>query len=285
MLLTHLPAPILFLSLLAFIAPGVIAAEIDFKGLPTCAWSDCFPYHSSAIGCGSLTKNCFCNALAPINCAGKNCTGSGWYEVEDWFNGQCGIPQNVTLQQLPQCSRSCIRQAIMPQFCQAQITKTCFCRLQEFFLGLTRCLVDGCRETPAAADEMLGSFYRQTCIYNPTVDGTGASGASGAAADEVVAAPQPDDKSSPVERVSLIAGLLGSFLGILVFGGTFWAWLSRRRRLVSFFKLSLSCRSKRLAICIAAWLGTNLSLRLEKKHFFLISLTRQRPRHIRHNAS
>ncbi len=232
---SHLQALSLFLSPFLILVLGVAATDIDFKGLPTCAWSDCFPYHSSAIGCSSLTKDCFCHALAPINCAGKNCTGSTWYEVEDWFNGQCGTPYNVTLQQLPQCSRSCIRQAIMPQFCQSQITRNCFCRLQEFFQGLTSCLIDGCGEALATANETLRSFYRQTCIYEPTADGNGASGADGAATDEVFSAPQSndDDKSNPAEKINLIAGLCSSLLSILVFGGTFWAWRSRRRRLVS----------------------------------------------------
>ncbi|KAK3389685.1 hypothetical protein B0H63DRAFT_518922 [Podospora didyma] len=226
----------LFLSLFAVLfvlTPSLLAAEVDFKGLPKCAWSDCFPFHSSAIGCGSLSKECFCDALAPVNCAGQNCTGAEWYEVEDWFNGQCGSPQNVTLQQLPQCSRSCIRQAIMPQFCQTQITRNCFCRLQDFFQGLTRCLVDGCDSTLAAANETLHDFYRETCIYSPSVDGNGAPGTGGAVADEVVPAPKDGDSSSsggPVERLGLIIGLVTGFAtiaGILI---SLIVWYAKHKR-------------------------------------------------------
>ncbi|KAK4207279.1 hypothetical protein QBC37DRAFT_380238 [Rhypophila decipiens] len=232
-------------NLLSFLAisnnlQGFVAgSEVDIQKLPQCAWANCFPYHSSAIGCSSLSKDCFCHALAPVNCAAKNCTGNEWYAVEDWFNSECPNPTNVTLQRLPQCSRKCVRDSLIPEYCQSQLTRNCFCRLETEFERLTPCITDGCNATTSEseANETLSRFYRNTCVYQPTVDGNGVSGNSygvsdgGPGGDEVVYAPKSPDPTdpSPPERVNLIAGLTSSFLAFFVVVVAVWIWLSRHR--------------------------------------------------------
>lgn len=230
---------VFFVTVLNNLQGLVAGSDVDIQRLPQCAWADCFPYHSSTIGCSSLSKDCFCNALAPVNCAAKNCTGNDWYAVEDWFNSECPNPANVTLQRLPQCSRKCIRDSLIPDHCQSQLTRNCFCRLETVFEGLAPCIVDGCdgAVTIFEANETLSTFYRNTCVYQPTVDGNGVSGNSygvsdgGPDGDEVVYAPTSPDPTdpSPAERVNLIVGLVSSFLGFFLVAVAIWIWLSRHR--------------------------------------------------------
>ncbi len=211
---------VLLFSTTQLILPGS-ASDVDFSTLPQCAWNDCFPFHSTSIGCTQFSLSCFCNALAPINCAAKNCTGNNWYAVEDWFDQQCPNPPNVTLVTLPECSRACIRDALIPQYCAAQLSRTCFCRLQTQFMGLESCLEEGCNVTSSAANETLADFYRTTCIYDPSADGngydpnadgtpTGPGGSTGVPQDEVAYAPSQGGES-PADRLNLIIGLAAGF--------------------------------------------------------------------------
>lgn len=223
--------PVVFMVVLA-----TALSTVDFTHIPQCAWTDCFPFHSSSIGCPSLSQDCFCNALAPINCAAKNCTGGDWYAVEDWFATQCPNPPNVTLQALPQCSRFCVREALIPDYCQAQLTRNCFCRLEAVVDGLGYCLVNNCGENATLANTTVQNYYRSTCIYSPGIDGNGnpdtSSGGSGQ--DEVVNSPQPAaaseaESTGPTERLSLIIGLVSGFTGVILFVITVYVWMHRHR--------------------------------------------------------
>ena len=210
-----------------------LAKEIDLQNMPRCAWGNCFPYHSSAIGCVAITHDCFCNALAPINCTAQNCTGSDWYAVEDWFNDRCGAPQIETLQQFPQCGRACVRDAVIPDYCQSQLTRNCFCRLESVFENLAPCLVDGCGETIDVAKEIMHQFYRKACIYEPPADGDDETGGS----DEVVESPKEDGvagDSSNINKVGLIVGLVSGFIAIIVFIVSVWKWCGRHTAAVSY---------------------------------------------------
>ena len=224
-----LPTKIKLAFLLTFFASGSIvsSSDVDFSKIPQCAIGDCFPYHSSSIGCAQLSVNCFCNALAPINCASKNCTGNEWYAVEDWFATQCPSPPNVTFSGLPECSRACFRSAIIPTYCEGQITRNCFCRLETEFESLTGCLeTDACDETAADANSTLVDYYRETCVYNPTTDGTGdQDGSSTSSGDQVANSPSG---SSGLDKLQMIIGLASGFVTLIVGLIGFWVWLHRR---------------------------------------------------------
>jgi hypothetical protein len=202
--------------LISFLAPFVISSDVDFSKIPQCAIGGCFPYHSSSIGCTQLTTSCFCDALAPINCASKNCTGDDWYAMEDWFATQCPNPPNVTLSGLPECSRACFRSAIIPTYCEAQITRTCFCRLETEFEGMSECLNStACDETATDANNTLVDYYRETCVYDPTVDGEGGlDGDTGIAqGDQVVNA--PSGSGSSLDKLALGVGLASGFVALV----------------------------------------------------------------------
>src|SRR5436190_11959513 len=64
----YLAMQFLLLAVL-FYPPFSSSNDVNFKNIPNCARKSCFPFHSISIGCQSLTVDCFCNALAPINCA------------------------------------------------------------------------------------------------------------------------------------------------------------------------------------------------------------------------
>ena len=228
----ELPFRLAYIILLAtWMSATSLADEIDLHSMPRCGWSDCFPYHSAAIGCAAITDDCFCNALAPVNCTATNCIDGDWYSVEDWFNLQCGPPQNVTLQLLPQCGRACIRNALIPEHCQSQLTRNCFCRLEAVFDSLAPCLVNDCGESIEEADETMRQFYRNTCVYVATPDGNGEPGGGG----EVIESPETDDESSSstTNKVGLIAGIVASFIGIIVFIVAVWIWCGRHAAAVS----------------------------------------------------
>jgi hypothetical protein len=206
----------LFLPLLVFFSV-VSSSEIDFSNITECARKDCFPYHSSTFGCPQLTKDCFCSALAPINCASKSCNGSDWYALEDWFATQCPNPPIVGFEGLPLCSRACLRKAIIPKYCQSTITRNCFCRLQNEFETLSPCIRDGCNVAADIATNMTQKYFSDTCIYRPTADGSGnplSSNNDPNQQDEVVAAPTED---SPINRLALGVGLASGFVSIIVF--------------------------------------------------------------------
>ena len=230
------------LLLAAWLTPTVSCSEIDFSRMPPCAWNSCFPYHSSAIGCPTFTKSCFCNVKAPVNCSSTNCTDGNWYAVEDWYDELCPNPPIVTLSDMPQCSRKCIREALIPRYCQSQLTRNCFCRLQSVFLGLTNCLMAGCREDSGNATETLADYYRRTCIYQPTQDGRGSS--VGTNQDEVVSRPaetmggQAKATGGPAEmagggdsqdNLGRTVGLVSGFLTFATAGVAVYICLSRHR--------------------------------------------------------
>jgi hypothetical protein len=210
-----------------FFSCFAISSNVDFSKIPQCAIGNCFPYHSSSIGCTQLSTDCFCNALAPINCASKNCTGSEWYAVEDWFATQCPSPPNVTFSGLPECSRACFRSAIIPTYCEVQITRNCFCRLETEFESLDGCLeTTACNETAVDANSTLVDYYRETCVYDPTADGTGGQDVSSTAeGDQVVNSPS---ESSGLDKLSLIVGLASGFAALIAAAIGFYVWLHRR---------------------------------------------------------
>jgi CFEM domain len=210
-----------------FVFNCALSSNVDFSKIPQCAIGNCFPYHSSSIGCTQLTTDCFCNALAPINCASKNCTGNQWYAVEDWFATQCPNPPNVTFSGLPECSRACFRSAIDPTYCEGQITRNCFCRLETEFEGMTSCLEESaCNETAVDANSTLVDYYRETCVYDPTADGTGGQDESSTSlGDQVVNAPSG---SSAVDKLSLIVGLTSGFAALIGIAIGFCVWLHRQ---------------------------------------------------------
>jgi hypothetical protein len=205
----------------------VSSSDVDFSKIPQCAINDCFPYHSSSIGCTQLTTDCFCNALAPINCASKNCTGNNWYAVEDWFATQCPNPPNVTLSGLPECSRACVRSSLIPTYCKAQLSRNCFCRLETVFESLAGCLeTSTCNETAEDSNSTLADYYRETCVYDPTADGTGGQdGSSTTLGDQVVNAPSG---SSGLDRLQMIIGLASGFAALIAGLIGFCVWLHRR---------------------------------------------------------
>ena len=220
--------------------PAASASEIDFDSIPSCARNGtCFPYHSSFFGCQSFTKSCFCNAFAPVNCSGTACMDNDWYAVEDWYYTQCpGDPKNVTLSGMPACSRRCIREALMPQYCRSQLTQNCFCRLQNVFMGLTTCLTTGCLDGEDQARETLAAYYRKTCVYTPSVDGNGKVG--GSADEEVVQAPivagGGGDSGGPQDDKEKLYTMVGLISGLLTLGGVVlstYICISRRRAVVS----------------------------------------------------
>ena len=224
-----MPMTVLILSYI------VSASAVDFSKIPQSAIGSCFPYHSSSIGCTQLTTDCFCNALAPIECASNNCTGNEWYAMEDWFANQCPTPPNVTFSGLPECSRACVRSAIVPAYCKGQITRTCFCRLEAEFEVLTSCLTSSaCNETIAEANSTLVGYYRETCIYNPTADGTGGQDdPSMTQGDQVVNAPSGSG-SSGLDKLQLGIGLASGFAALVTTVIGFWIWLHRRVSEASF---------------------------------------------------
>ncbi|KAK0613582.1 hypothetical protein B0T14DRAFT_569611 [Immersiella caudata] len=240
------------------------ASDIDFGSLPDCGRPDCFPYHASRIGCPRLSRECFCGALAPVNCTAAACKGSDGYAVEDWFATQCPgalAPEPVILSRIALCARSCIRDAMIPTHCESQLTRSCFCRIRTVFEGLGLCFVEGCSMVRAQADRALASFYRQTCIYEPSADGSGYLGSDdddrATTPDEIftmppspvsgssigsVASPTVGASSSAVdggvgdaprglsqpELLGLYIGIPASLVGIL--SGVIWCWrLSSRR--------------------------------------------------------
>jgi hypothetical protein len=225
------PHVLIFLLLLLF-SLTESSSEVDFSKIPQCALGDCFPYHSSSIGCTQLTTDCFCNALAPINCASKNCTGADWYALEDWFDTQCPNPPNITFSGLPECSRACFRSAIIPTFCESQITRNCFCRLESVFENLASCLEAApCNETAVDANNTLVTYYRDSCVYDPTADGNGGQdGSDSAQGDQVVNAPEG---SSSLNEFQMVVGLASGLGGLATIALGFWVWLNRRVRKLS----------------------------------------------------
>ena len=221
-----------------YLTAASFAQLVDFSQIPQCARHDCFPFHSSSIGCSDFSLSCFCNALTPIKCAAENCSDSDWYAVEDWFDGQCPDPPIVTLGQLPECSRACIRRALIPAYCKTELTRNCFCRLalEDAFKDQGGCLVQGCNETAALADTSLAEFYNETCVYNPTADGNGydpdgaGNGADGSTqGDQVVDSPT-NSNSSPSTNLESIIIPIASICTILTFVGTVYGCVRHRSR-------------------------------------------------------
>jgi len=210
----------------------VSSSGVDFSQIPDCARGDCFPYHSSSIGCPQLTIDCFCNALAPINCASQNCTGYDWYAVEDWFATQCPNPPNVTFSGLPECSRACFRSALIPTYCEAQITRNCFCRLETEFESLAPCLeTPACNETVEDANNTLVTYYRESCIYDPSADGTGSQDESSTdqGGDQVIDSPGDSSGGTRTfDKVQNVVGLASGLVALVAALIGFLVWVHRR---------------------------------------------------------
>lgn len=220
--------------LLAFTFPLLTLGDVEFSKMPACALKSCFPFHASSIGCAKFTTDCFCNqALAPLSCAYKSCNGTNdWFALEDWFNTICPSPQLIDLSTMPACSRSCIRSAIIPQYCPAfsddaqnsmpKITRNCFCRLNETFTGQTFCLVDDCSLNRTEAATRLQQQYTRTCLYNLGVQpGSGGSNVG----DEIIQMPKADgsqgDGISPVEWFGIVIGIIASVVTLV---GAFFSY-------------------------------------------------------------
>jgi hypothetical protein len=196
----------------------VIASDIDFSSIPDCAKAPCFPYHSSSIGCTELTKICFCNALAPLNCARSDCTGDAWYELEDWFSTQCpGQPKLVSFDPgIPLEARACVRTWIVPQRCNASITRNCFCRLDNAGNNVTEAMAE-CMKTdaempPEEAEVMANKLYRSTCVYS---EDAGGEKRPEDEQEEVVPSPNKGPGGVSAEDIALFAGIPASFLTML----------------------------------------------------------------------
>lgn len=196
------------------------ASEISFQSIPACAKTSCFPYHSSKIGCTSLTKNCFCNALAPVNCAASNCTGNDWYAVEDWYSTQCpGEPPLVSMDpEIPLAARKCIRAWIVPDQCHSSITRNCFCRLGNVTEAISKCVQDEANAGAEQANEVAKNFYTDTCVYEEDASGEQRPGGA-STKEEIISSPEPDEDGSPLGKIFGIVGGVASFITIV---STIW---------------------------------------------------------------
>jgi hypothetical protein len=121
------------------------------------------------------------------------------------------------------CSLECVRDSIVPAYCQSQITQNCFCRLGDVFESFSPCVENGCNVTAADALKITSEFYRDTCIYNPSANGQEGSEGAGLG-DEIVQSPGQDSR---VNKLDAIVGTLASFVGIVGAIIGFWVWIGR----------------------------------------------------------
>ncbi|KAF3941710.1 hypothetical protein ABW19_dt0204092 [Dactylella cylindrospora] len=231
---------------IAYVIPLAPREEIiSFADIPTCTNTSCFPYHASSIGCLRFTKACFCSALQPLKCANSACLGTDWYAAEDWVASVCGELPTVDFSRLAQCGRSCVREAIIPGWCNntvvgtASPTRNCFCRVtEENFTGpkFTSCMIEGCGMNETSAQAYLSEFWQDKCLV--PANGEEAGNLSG---DEVVQFPTDSQQVSAAggglsaaERWGLGVGLAASIITILGFIYTWvitiYCFRYRRRR-------------------------------------------------------
>lgn len=229
--------------ILQFLLFGLVfASEIAFDKIPECAKQPCFPFHSSAIGCTSFTKACFCKALAPLNCAAKSCTGDDWYALEDWYSAQCpGEPPLVSMDPgIPLEARKCVREWIVPDKCNASITRNCFCRLEDVAEAISDCAVNTTATHEYAATELGEKFYRDTCIYSEDASGEQRPDTGPSEEEEVVASPKKSDNEPSWEKIGGIVGGIAGFIGIIGAIGYFYRGLCcGKRRREHFFREKL----------------------------------------------
>jgi hypothetical protein len=215
------------LLLLPILAFGVIGKNVDILSMPGCAKISCLPFHASSIGCTRFTQECFCNALAPVNCARSNCTGNEWYALEDWYSTQCpGEPPLVMMDPgIPLGARKCIRDWIVPQQCRASITRNCFCRLDNVTATMNECISNYTGAASKQAKDLSDKFYRDTCVLKEGADGEQRPGST--PNEEIITPPETLAQSSPDDqtagKISLIAGLTSSFITIA--GVAWWFFI------------------------------------------------------------
>lgn len=222
---------LIFSVLLSFVAHHVQASEINFASIPACARAPCFPFHSSTIGCLKFTQDCFCNALAPLNCAKNNCTGNDWYGLEDWYGVQCPRDPNVVNMDpgVPLGARKCIREWIVPVRCRASITRNCFCRLDDVTDTLTDCIITFTGAERNQSQEIAADFYRDTCVYQEDANGERRPDDNDVK-EEVIPDPDPPDGGEKFNKLGLIIGVIASFLTVL---SVIWCIIKPRKRSVS----------------------------------------------------
>lgn len=207
-------------SLFLIFSNVVLSSDVSFSSIPSCAIAPCFPYHSSSLGCTQLTKHCFCSALAPINCARYNCTGSNWYALEDWYSTQCpGDPPLVLMDPgIPLQARGCVREWIVPSKCNTSITRNCFCRLDGVETAIADCIQQSGDSTKEQATTIADDFYDDTCVYKEDVTGEQRPNAN----EEVV--PAPDGSPNGEDKVDLALKVIGGIASFLTVAGVAW-WI------------------------------------------------------------
>jgi hypothetical protein len=102
-----------------------------------------------------------------------------------------------------------------------------FFKLETKFELLTGCLeTSACNETVVEANSTFVDYYRETCVYDPTADGTGGQdGASTNLGDQVANAPSG---SSGLDKLQMIIGLASGFAALIAGLIGFFVWLHRR---------------------------------------------------------
>lgn len=128
--------------------------DINFDNFPECAKPHCNSSSSlspSRIGCVEtiLTKDCLCTvAVTPLSCvpSGPSSEENCWYDVEDWFAGQCD--RNVALvptASMPSCMADCTMTWLHTKGCRTD-TRNCFCKLDgnEIVNAAEKCRRSGC---------------------------------------------------------------------------------------------------------------------------------------------
>ena len=227
----NITAAVLVATVILLCNVGTANANIDFETFPECGRSACFPFHFSALGCAVSAPDsteCFCTSRAPVNCSAEACTGSEWYEVEDWFAQQCETVPVATLAGIPSCARRCVRDALIPSHCKAKLTENCFCRVETAVKSLRGCLKDGCGVDEEEAAGFLDNYYRDTCVYAASANGVGSLGEGSDQSDHNVPEQtgRHKDTRPPLTSVEMTGIVLGAISIIPILVGLF-RWINR----------------------------------------------------------
>lgn len=136
--------------------------DMDLDSIPKCAQPYCnstAAWSPSRLGCigSTLTKDCFCKeAVTPLNCvpSGPSSEDNCWYDVEDWFAGQCSEEVAlISTHSMPECLRDCALNWLHGEGCLTD-TRNCFCKLDGRAVVT---MADKCRSA-GCAKHMLPKF-------------------------------------------------------------------------------------------------------------------------------